>query len=552
MSETTNLFVRSVVEEANASKERPYVNPFVHVDEEEQKVSAAFIHHNDDKTAENKLVLNPFIHCDVREDTANAPAVKAFLHEGDPGFDSALSFTTESGEAILAPAAETTAVAVSTIAPVASASAGGDNLAYKFAKELVARCDIRRCLENLYVRNGNTHEIITDFNLERLIYSYIELKLGSVKSGQINEVKKLIRADNNVKEETSSNPNYIALENVILDNRLLTVTPDWNIFLTHRISASYRPELIGKCPVMNQFVAGVMNGNAVLVKRLWQILALVFCNLHVKKFVVLYGPHDSGKSVLINLVSHLYKCEDRFSLTLNQFGKPFVLNQISGCKLAVCADLPNKVLDGIAIGNVKAITGGDEVNAQKKFGDPHILDTEGGIRLVFSTNHEFVLANNDPAFYERILYLPFLNTVPKEKRDPNLRDKLWAERDAIVTTALQYLPELLATNFTFAGEEETDAMLSVYNAFANRDFSGIVEDFVVENIELAPDVFTSTDELLKAFAERTDVVIDISNFGKYLKEALFRMSPAITEARATINGIKHRGYRGIRIKEADV
>ena len=546
-------------------------NPFVHTDKEEKQVTAAFIHVDEGKSAEtgavNKPVENPFIHCDIKEESAKTPAVKAFLHEGDPGFDSAISFTTESGKAALVPATETALVPateatlvpateavvadVKPMVPAAPLSSGENNVAYTLAKELVAKCDIRRCGENFYVRNGNIHEILADKSFDRLVYSIIESKLGSVKIALLNETRNLTCVDSNVRAETSSNPNYIVLSNVILDNRLRAVTPDWDIFLTPRVNASYHPELIGKCPVMNQFIASVMNRNEVLIRRVWQTLAMIFCNVPVKKFVVLYGPHDSGKSIMVNFISELYK-HDRFALTLNEFGKPFVLERISGRKLAVCADLPRKVLDGTAIGNVKAITGGDEVNAQKKFGDPHILETEGGLRLVFSTNHQIVLADSDPAFYERILYLPFLITVPKEQRDPYLKQKLWAEKDAIVTTALQYLPELLASNFSFAGEEETEALLSVYNAYVNRDFTELVEDFLAENIELAPDIFTSTEEILNAFTEKAGVYIDPSNFGKSVKSVLLNMSPSITEARATINGSKSRGYRGIRIKEETV
>lgn len=568
MSTKINSSGHSVVEEGNASMEKTYVNPFVHTDKEEKQVTAAFIHISEGKATEtdtvSKPVENPFIRCDIKEESVKAPAVKAFLREGDPGFDSAISFTTEPGkvqlvpvtETALVPATEATLVPVTEAAvadvkpmvPSAPLSSGEDNLAYKLAKELVARYDIRRCFENLYVRNGTIHEIISDDCLGRLIYSYIESKHGSVKSGHVYEVKKLINMDSSVKEEMNSNPNYISLANIILDNRLRAVTPDRNIFLTHRINASYHPELIGKCPVMNQFIANVMNGNEVLIRRVWQVLAMIFCNAPVKKFVVLYGPHDSGKSIMVNFICELYK-HDKFPLDLNNFGDPFILARISGRKLAVCADLPHKVLKGNAVGKVKEITGGDEVNGQEKYGPVHILNTEGGLRLVFSTNHQIVLADSDPAFYERILYLPFLNTVPKEKRDPYLKQKLWAEKDAIVTTALQYLPELLATNFTFAGEEETEALLSVYNAYVNRDFSEIVEGFLAENIELAPDVFTSTEEILNAFTEKTGVYIDSSSFGKYVKSVLLNMSPSITEARATINGTKSRGYRGIRIKE---
>ena len=36
-----------------------------------------------------------------------------------------------------------------------------------------------------------------------------------------------------------------------------------------------------------------------------------------------------------------------------------------------------------------------------------------------------------------------MNSVPKEERDPNLAKKLWKERDAIVTKALQYARKLM-------------------------------------------------------------------------------------------------------------
>lgn len=557
MSNKINPSTYSIVEEGNASTEKTFVNPFVHIssDKEEKKVTAAFIHINEGETTEtdtvNKPIENPFIHCDIKEETAKTPAVKVFLHEGDPGFDSAPSYTTESGKATLVPATETAAVTVSTIVPATSVSASGDNIAYRLEKELVAMWDLRRCFDSLYARNGNVHEVVPQNELDRLIYALLESKLGSVKYSQICEIRKLVYADIGVKEEMSSNPNYMVFNNVILDNGLRAAIPEHNAFLTHRIDAFYIPELIGKCPVMNQFIAGAMNGNGMLIRRVWQVLAMIFCNAPVKKFVVLYGPHDSGKSIMVNFISELYK-HDKFPLDLDNFGDPFILAKISGRKLAVCADLPHKVLKGNAVGKVKEITGGDEVNGQEKYGPVHILDTEGGLRLVFSTNHQIVLADSDPAFYERILYLPFLNTVPKEKRDPYLKQKLWAEKDAIVTTALQYLPELLASNFSFAGEEETEALLSVYNAYVNRDFTEIVEGFLAENIELAPDIFTSTEEILNAFTEKTGVCIDPSNFGKSVKSVLLNMSPSITEARATINGSKSRGYRGIKIKEATV
>lgn len=288
-----------------------------------------------------------------------------------------------------------------------------------------------------------------------------------------------------------------------------------------------------------------------LIKRLWQSIAFVLSNAAAKKFLVLEGVGNSGKSKLINLLENLFT-DDVFPLKLEDFGEKFLLDKISGRKLITCADLPKSVIGGTAIGNIKAITGGDKINGQAKFGDPYTLETGGSQRIVFATNHAITIKEKDDAFTDRIVYVPFVNAVSPEERDPELLDKLIMEKDAIVTTALQYLPELLATNFTFAGEEETEALLSVYNAYVNRDFSEIVEGFLAENIELAPDVFISTEEILNAFTEKTGVYIDSSNFGKYVKSVLLNMSPSITEARATINGTKSRGYRGIKIKETTV
>lgn len=535
-------------------------NPFVRISDEkkEKNIVKAFLHPNDGGYYETAIgsnnVVNPFIHDTVSATVEKKPIVKAFLHEGDEGYEK----VTPLSETNAMPGKQRIVSAVSVasvhnnVAEANNSKESEENNSYHIARDMVASLDIRRCAGKLFIRRVNVHEMLDAEKLEGEVLDHLKRTGSSIKRSKIKDICYFLDIDNDIREETGSSTSYMAFTNgVVLDNTLRYVSIGYDVFLSHRVNAAYNPALSGMCPTAIRFIEAAMGGNPILIKRVWQAIAFVISNAPVKKFLILEGVGDSGKSQLMSLFENLFD-NDNFPLKLKEFEDKFLIERISGRKLICCADLPKSVLSETAVGNIKAITGGDRINGQAKFKTPYKLETGGSQRLVFATNHAIILKEKDDAFDKRTVYIPFVNAVPIENQDPQLLNKLISEKDAIVTTALQYLPELLATNFTFAGEEETDAMLSVYNAFANREFSGIVEDFLAENIELAPDVFTSTDELLKAFAERTGVVIDISNFGKYIKEALFRMSPAITEARATINGVKHRGYSGIRIKEADV
>lgn len=538
------------------------INPFVHISDklEEKQITKAFLHPGDEgydsEMIGSKHVVNALAYGTENTVAEKTPIAKAFLHEGDDGFDKAMSFADIEiamlDKPIFIPSEGTKATSQGQNKATNEGSNNtnsDDSKAYKISLEMIRELDFRRCSERLFVRRGNVHALLIDKAIKEEVFAYLEKKGYDMKISLINNVKFFLELNRSIKEEKGSSTEYIAfLNGVILDNQLLRVFPGRDTFITHKINASYNPSIVGRCPTMSRFVETTMGGNPMLIKRLWQSIAFVLSNASAKKFLVLEGVGNSGKSKLINLLENLFT-DDVFPLKLEDFGEKFLLDKISGRKLITCADLPKSVIGGTAIGNIKAITGGDKINGQAKFGDPYTLETGGSQRIVFATNHAITIKEKDDAFTDRIVYVPFVNAVSPEERDPELLDKLILEKDAIVTTALQYLPELLATNFTFAGEEETEALLSVYNAYVNRDFSEIVEGFLAENIELAPDVFTSTEEILNAFTEKTGVYIDSSNFGKYVKSVLLNMSPSITEARATINGTKSRGYRGIRIKE---
>lgn len=522
-------------------------NPFVHINEgnnmkQKKAVQKVFLHPGDegyDNSPKNN----------------KKPLIKPFLHDGDEGYERALQnidFETllEKANFVKSNAEDTKLKSKATkTTSVTGVNGSEENKAYVLSKRIITDFDCRRCSEKLAFRNGNIHVILTDKELERLLFGYLEKHVPGFKSNLIKEIKYFLEVDGSIRNEKTSSTDFMAFANgVVLDNQLRSIIPSKELFLTHRINAAYNPALIGKCPVMNCFVETSMGGNPVMIRRNWQIVALNLSNVSAKKFTVLEGIGDSGKSQLIGLIEAFFP-DDCFPLKLEEFGQKFLLDRLSGKKVITCADLPKSVLSGTAIGNIKAITGGDKINGQAKFGTPYTLDTGGSQRLIFATNHAITLREKDDAFASRIVYLPFVNAVPPEMRDPHLLDKLISEKDAIVSTALQYLPELIRNNFTFAGEAETQTMLATYSATANVSAMDILRKFLSDNLVCAEEFFTATEDIRQAFMSETSIVIDASNFGKLLKTVLNELYPNAEEKRITTHGIKNRGYNGIKIKE---
>ena len=61
----------------------------------------------------------------------------------------------------------------------------------------------------------------------------------------------------------------------------------------------------------------------------------------------------------------------------------------------------------------------------------------------------------------------FEKSVPKAKRDPNLAEKLAAERDGILMWALTGLKRLIASGYVFSETERTRAELEKYRIESN-------------------------------------------------------------------------------------
>jgi putative DNA primase/helicase len=79
---------------------------------------------------------------------------------------------------------------------------------------------------------------------------------------------------------------------------------------------------------------------------------------------------------------------------------------------------------------IKALTGGDKITA--RFMRQDFFDFVPTFKLFIGGNHKPRLTSVDEAIRRRLLLVPFTVQIPPAERDPQLTDKLWTERRAIL------------------------------------------------------------------------------------------------------------------------
>ena len=424
--------------------------------------------------------------------------------------------------------------------------------AYDEAEQIRKNLGVNYFAKKVIVFYRICHIIADDELLETLIISNLKRKYGFVPGkAVILEILHFLKLPPTFFDEPPIiEKEFIAFMNGtlnVISGKWCTATP--YRFLMHAIKANYHPHLAGECPNMNEFVFNSTMGNTILAKRLWQSLAMIICNLYVKKFVVYVGVGDSGKSVLLKLIENFFFPSSTFSLMFNELAAEFKVSNLNCMKICLCPDLPKQPLKNVAVGVIKNITGGDTMTAAGKYVKQEKL-LLGGLRLICGSNFPIRLTEPDPAMENRILYVAFPNAVPKELQDPNLIDKLISEREAIVATALTYLPELVNNNFTFAGEEETSQLLiAMYGEQFSKTASEALNNFIESNICFDdPESFVSSDKLFAAFSQRFPGVISNSSaLSKKLGEEFEKRGIMTAVSYRSKTGKRERGYMGISL-----
>lgn len=165
---------------------------------------------------------------------------------------------------------------------------------------------------------------------------------------------------------------------------------------------------------------------------------------HKSLFVV--GNQASGKSTVLGGIRGVLDGGDMLdslapttSLTVQEMtGSRFKSHKLDGAWANFRSELPPTVVQGRD--PFKEIVAGDAMTVEaKNVTSWKIIPTA---KHLFAANELPEVEGADDAFFRRILLAPFPDTIPKEKRDPDLPEKLAQERSGILNEMLDGLARL--------------------------------------------------------------------------------------------------------------
>lgn len=401
--------------------------------------------------------------------------------------------------------------------------------------------------ERLYLWSGTCYRYRSDNEVKAAIKRVLHSELRVANAPQvINTILMLLKIDD-IEGEAEFPPHLVAVQNGQIDLRTLCLhqaTPSCR--LVHYLNVPW----VGAqpCPVFDSYLYRVAGGDPELIQRFWEAIGfLLVSDRRAKRFALLQGAGDCGKSALGNLLISFFEEGSYASLGDYRFGDRFSTSTIAHAHICVCMDLPGGVIDGKAVSVLKQVTGGDVVAIEAKGHDAYT----GRIhcKICFGSNYEVTLKSRDEAFARRILLLPFRFPLADAEKDRDLESKLSMERSGVLYKALLAYREVVNRNFVFTGEER----------FGFKTERIIVEDKKPEGIDLfiarlcvlEPDSFTPIEVLhgrFNVFCEQFGLpgIADRASFSRALNT---RLSGKVAAHKRRVDGIPTNGYVGIRLRE---
>ena len=194
----------------------------------------------------------------------------------------------------------------------------------------------------------------------------------------------------------------------------------------------------GECPQWTAFLSDVTGGDGDLQAYLQRMVGYCLTgvtNAHALFF--LYGTGANGKSVFVNVISTIlgdYAATASMDTFVETRGDrhPTDLAGLRGARFVTAIETEQG--RRLNESKVKAITGGDKISA--RFMRQDFFEYTPQFKPVIVGNHKPAIRNIDEAMKRRMHMIPFTVTIPPERRDGRLTEKLLAERDGILAWAV--------------------------------------------------------------------------------------------------------------------
>jgi len=301
-------------------------------------------------------------------------------------------------------------------------------------------------------------------------------------------------------ENFDANPNLLNFPNGTLDIRTF-------MFREHRredlctkvMGCIYDPD--AQCPTWLEHLHIVFAGDETFIHsfRLMCGYSLLANNPEQVLFV-LHGGGKNGKSVTIGTLRRIWG-EYGWNLAADSLlarkhadacTPRSDLAALKGVRLATASESDGGTR--LSEATVKILTGGDDVLTVRRLYSEE-FSFKPGAKIWLVTNHLPTVRGTDEAIWRRIWLVPFTVTIPEDKRDPMMGDKLYAEASGILNWCLEGFREYMQAGRLVRPEIVTQA------TDAYREDQDILADFLAEYCDVGEGYECTAKELYQAYRQ---------------------------------------------------
>lgn len=317
-----------------------------------------------------------------------------------------------------------------------------------------------------YNPKRGVYEWMTDERIKGRIREYIAREdPDAVKARDVNEAFNLLVLDDCRQPDKilDNAENLVNFQNGLFDLATWQMYPHSNIvYSTVQLPLTFDPSrmyTLDDAPTFKRYLYDLTEGDPQKQQLLLEYMGAILSNIpgyRFKQALFLVGAGDTGKSKYIELIGNLIGDQAKASVSFPTLCERFQSGAIYGKRLVFDADM--KAQRARDNGLFMNMTGGDGI--QIEFKGMNTFTTVYRGYLLFATN---VLpkwgGNTTEAAYNRMLIIECNNVIPPEKRDKQLPEKLFAERQAIVSIAFQALVGAVQRGYQFTIPETLEATM---------------------------------------------------------------------------------------------
>jgi len=330
---------------------------------------------------------------------------------------------------------------------------------------------------------------------------------------------------------------HIALHNGLLELETGDIRSlERSDYTTWRLPVTYNPE--AECPRFIEFLKDVCPDKKIPVLQEYAGYCLNHNTANRKKALMLLGPTDAGKSVLLDVISALFGKDNVTTLSPQYLGNQrWGVHHLEQKPVNIRHDIEESRID--RIGPLKELIAGNTMLAEQKFEDPYEVNPY--TKFLFSGN-QAPKVDGDQAFWNRWLTVRFPEQIPPEEQDVRLTEKLTDELPGVLNWALAGYRRL----------ENQGGFSSSLSAEKNkqhwRAYGSSVDRFGVSCLKVTGDMndFEAKEDVYEAYSsfasDRNLTVETKSTFTSELKNR-----DGIDDGKRRISGEPSRVYMGVQL-----